>query len=317
MEDIREFLRSMYGIGNRRPPNGFPRPREDEIDLDEEGDEVPWEGDTMFGGLFSHLSRDIEQMHRQMEEMFQHFDVEFPPDASDLRNPELPANPRDDMLKEPDSNPNVSPDGQDSPSHEFHGVIPGFHHPPSFFGEFFSRPNPRMVEPSEKKDKELDGIDDKEEIARLFNPNSTPPRSHGNPMMPHSRSFSSGRSVSVSTSVGPNGQLEERKTVRDSSGEEEVTVTRKLGNQSYSTTTKIDRNGVQEKVENFTNMDEKDVSDFNERWSNNNSRPRDGLSGPVRPDAMLKSPHIPHDSDKDTKFTSLLKNMFDWLKPKD
>ena len=44
--------------------------------------------------------------------------------------------------------------------------------------------------------------------------------------------------------------------VRDSQGREQTTITRSLGDQSHSVTTKIGEDGKQEKHETFTNMAE-------------------------------------------------------------
>lgn len=51
-------------------------------------------------------------------------------------------------------------------------------------------------------------------------------------------------------------RVEQRKTVRDGEGNEEVTVTRSIGDQSHSVTIKKDKSGVEEKIENFNNIDD-------------------------------------------------------------
>ncbi|XP_021360602.1 HCLS1-associated protein X-1-like isoform X2 [Mizuhopecten yessoensis] len=279
------------------------------VDTDNEDDEVPW-GDGRSGHLFggnvlSHFMRDMEQMNREMANMFQSFEIGFPSEHSG--NPQLPSNPRDDMLKKPDSTPEESGNDRGPPDPGQRAMGPGFQRPAPFFGGFFSPPRPGLPAPSERIDSD--------------NPQTG---QHDNSWMPHMRSFTSGRSVSVSTSIGPNGQVEERRTVRDSEGGEEVTITRKQGSQAHSVITKTDKSGVQEKIENFTNMNENDISDFNNRWNNKNEQ-RD-FSAPSEPNSLLKSsaqpclpqlcPPEPHDSDKDTVLTSRLKRLFEWMKPK-
>lgn len=50
--------------------------------------------------------------------------------------------------------------------------------------------------------------------------------------------------------------MEQKKTVRDSSGREETTVTRTMGDKSHTVTTRVDQSGIPETVETFTNIDE-------------------------------------------------------------
>lgn len=45
--------------------------------------------------------------------------------------------------------------------------------------------------------------------------------------------------------------------MRDGEGNEEVTVTRSIGDQSHSVTIKKDKSGVEEKIENFNNIDDR------------------------------------------------------------
>ncbi|XP_033749851.1 uncharacterized protein LOC117334370 isoform X2 [Pecten maximus] len=303
MGDINDFFRSVFGLGSQRPPEGH-HPREGTfiIDTEDDEDEVPW-GDIrsghFFGGnIFSQFQRDMEQMQQEMADMFQGLEIGFSSEYP--RNPQLPSNPRDDMLKKPDSTPEDSRQDRVQPDIGQRRMGPGFPQPPSFFGGIFSLPRQGLPGPAEQNDNELA-------------PNAPDAGRYGDPGMPHIRSFSSGRSVSVSTSIGPNG-IEERRTVRDSQGGEEVTVTRKQGSQAHSITTKTDKNGVQEKIENFTNMNENDLSDFNYKWSNKTEQST--YSAPSQPNSLLKSQPQPYDSDKDTVLTARLKRFFEWLKPK-
>ncbi|XP_069137716.1 HCLS1-associated protein X-1-like [Argopecten irradians] len=308
MSDIHDLFRAMFRLGGNRPPDGHHIPKDGTFiifDSEDSENEVPWgqgSGHTFGGNIFAQFQQDMEQMHREMAEMFQGFDMGSASDHP--RSPQLPANPRDDMLKKPDSVPEQS--SQLDPSQP--GVRPrmtgqlGFPQPPSFFRGIFSpsRPGlPGLPGPGENTDNEL-------------KPNL--PAASGHSTMPNTNTFFSGRSVSVSTSIGPNGHVEERRTVRDSQGGEEVTITRKQGNQTHSVTTKTDTNGVQEKIENFTNMNESDLSDFNSKWGRKEEQI--DYSAPSQPDSLLKSQPQFSDDNKDTVLTSRLKRFFDWLKPK-
>lgn len=48
-------------------------------------------------------------------------------------------------------------------------------------------------------------------------------------------------------------------TTHDQEGNEERTVTHKLGDKEYSVTTRVDKNGKQETIENLINMDENEI----------------------------------------------------------
>lgn len=49
--------------------------------------------------------------------------------------------------------------------------------------------------------------------------------------------------------------MEYHSTVRDSNGNEEVTVTKQIGDEKYSVTTRTDSAGEKQQIENFVNME--------------------------------------------------------------
>lgn len=49
--------------------------------------------------------------------------------------------------------------------------------------------------------------------------------------------------------------MEHHSTVRDSEGNEEVTVTKQVGDERYSVTTRIDSTGKKQEIENFVNIE--------------------------------------------------------------
>ncbi|GCC40980.1 hypothetical protein chiPu_0024790, partial [Chiloscyllium punctatum] len=65
------------------------------------------------------------------------------------------------------------------------------------------------------------------------------------------------KSVSVSKVVLPDGNVEERRVTRDAEGNEETTVTRAQGKQSYTTVTRRDAQGKEERTEEMVNMDDR------------------------------------------------------------
>lgn len=94
-----------------------------------------------------------------------------------------------------------------------------------------------------------------------------PPRNHYQP--PGGRMW--GSSMSVTRIQGADGKVEERRTTQDFSGNQSTTVTRQLGDQSYSTTIKSNKTGgVQEEIEEFNNMGEADLDEFQKKWDRRN-----------------------------------------------
>lgn len=75
------------------------------------------------------------------------------------------------------------------------------------------------------------------------------------------RSFQSfGQSMSTRIVQLPDGTVEQHKTVRDSEGNEEITVTRQIGDKKYTVVTKKDKTGAETKIEDLYNMDESEFA---------------------------------------------------------
>ncbi|XP_074837325.1 HCLS1-associated protein X-1 isoform X2 [Carettochelys insculpta] len=120
---------------------------------------------------------------------------------------------RDSMLKYPDSHqPRHSPEGS-GPGRDQGDtaglVVPGTRPWWPFAGLGEMRPAP----PSAREDKDLDSQVSSEGLETVLRPGQ--PKAH-----------SYFRSVSVTTVTGPDGTVEERRTVQDSQGRRETTITR-------------------------------------------------------------------------------------------
>lgn len=61
--------------------------------------------------------------------------------------------------------------------------------------------------------------------------------------------------------------VEIHKTTRDSQGNEETTITRQMGDKQYTVTTRRDKSGKEERIEDMVNMDEKDIDGFLGIWN--------------------------------------------------
>ncbi|KAM9514898.1 LOW QUALITY PROTEIN: HCLS1-associated protein X-1 [Guaruba guarouba] len=73
------------------------------------------------------------------------------------------------------------------------------------------------------------------------------------------------QSVSVTKVTLPDGAVEERRTVQDSQGRRETTVTRRKGDQAFITTTKEDRQSKDYREE-VVNMDDRELAQFTGTW---------------------------------------------------
>lgn len=62
------------------------------------------------------------------------------------------------------------------------------------------------------------------------------------------------------------GTVEHHRTVRDSQGNEEITVTQQIGDKRYSVTTRIDSRGEKQQTENFVNIEKDDLDTFKKEW---------------------------------------------------
>lgn len=229
-------------------------------------------------------------MTREMEDMFKQFGaVEFFPGIQQPDSSKIPQNPRDHMLKDSE--------GNDSK--------PSVIQPHKFWSPFRGPFSSRLPIAGKKEDKDLDGKLEVDDVAKLFDKSSSQLETITQP-----RIFSSRQSISVSTFRGPDGSLEQKRTVRNSDGTEETTITRSKGEQSHTVTIKRDKAGIEEKIENFNNMDESDVRDFNKSWNSPHQQPTLPYS-----DQLLKDKDNQvntHNSDE-----SLFNKFFgSWLKPK-
>lgn len=77
---------------------------------------------------------------------------------------------------------------------------------------------------------------------------------------PQSETRFFGQSVQYKTVRNSDGSVEIQKIVRDNSGNEERTITRKFGDKEHTVIIKKDKDGREERTENFINMDSNDGS---------------------------------------------------------
>lgn len=320
--DSREFIRRFLGF-----PRNPSRPHFDE-DFVSEGNANRDDGFSLFfgdrssglEGMFEHFHgdmwRQMDALHRQMEEMMTGFGtIDF---HSSVELPQLPApspndpgqheekkvfswnfgptpffrqtekkSPRDFMLKEGTdsdltSRPALSPSPRKGRNAELGSVVP------------FNIPGSQNT-----GDTDLDGKISEEKLLQLIKQ----PTQIISPSKDQPGVFSAKKSVSVSTFRAPDNKIEHKRTVRDSSGREENTITRTIGDKSYTVTTVTEKDGSQHQHEAFRNMDETEVSKFEDEW--NRKKPIHSISSA---EPML-SPKVGPLLDLDEK--SLFSRLFD------
>ncbi|XP_064588701.1 HCLS1-associated protein X-1 [Zonotrichia leucophrys gambelii] len=146
---------------------------------------------------------------------------------------------RDSMLKQPDSPPASAAPGSSGdlarPWRPFLGLEDAPRAPPAL-----------------KEDQDLDSQVSSAGLGTILRPDE--PRSH-----------SYFQSVSVTTVTLPDGAVEERRTVQDSQGRRETTVTRRRGDQAFISTTR-EHGQSKDYREEVLNMDDRELAQFAGTW---------------------------------------------------
>ncbi|XP_054148754.1 HCLS1-associated protein X-1 [Melozone crissalis] len=157
---------------------------------------------------------------------------------------------RDSMLKQPDSPPASAAPGSSGdrarPWRPFLGLEDAPRAPPAL-----------------KEDQDLDSQVSSAGLGTILRPDE--PRSH-----------SYFQSVSVTTVTLPDGGVEERRTVQDSQGRRETTVTRRRGDQAFISTTREDGQGKDYREE-VLNMDDRELAQFAGTWPQHEELPAANL----------------------------------------
>ncbi|XP_044752480.1 uncharacterized protein LOC123312226 [Coccinella septempunctata] len=81
-----------------------------------------------------------------------------------------------------------------------------------------------------------------------------------------------GKSISTKTVMNPDGSMEIHKTIHDNQGNQETTITKRIGDKEHTIIKRIDASGKEEVIENFVNIQQKDASNvvplpYSNPWS--------------------------------------------------
>jgi hypothetical protein len=329
--DSRDIFRRFFGFPNRHP-SSFGDFDEEIRNNGRDGERFDIffdDGSRGLEGMFEHFHgdmwRQMESLHRQMEDLFKGFGaVDFPsssdqphlrpldPDGegmhgsddkmlfwSSIPNPFFgrseKRSPRDYMLKD-NAEDDIRPRGPALPAPSIVDKRP----------KLDPGPDRRAASSQSKRDTDLDGKISEDKILEMIKEPTKELLPVGKPLvelLPNH--FSSRKSISVMTVTGADNKVEHKRTMKDSSGKEESTVTRSIGDKSYSVTTVTNKDGTQQKHETFTNMDESDVSKFEEQWA----RKRQPSTGSQLAEAILPQWNLPAIDSQDR---NLYSKLFGW-----
>lgn len=272
---VYDLFRGFFGVPGRRDPffGSIAHDEDEEEEDDEEGRAYPFgsrapEGFGFSfgpGGSFFHGSLGFEEVFQDFNKLFTDIDKwaaspielpsagEYPVDRGRGRSL------RDSMLKEPDSDPPKSSEGSLHPEAK---DIPGFRSPERRtpwrpFGriEDFWKAPPHTGKDAALEDQDLDSQVSSEGLDTVLRPSK-----------PETKSYF--KSVSVTKVMGPDGTIEEHRTVKDSHGTVETIVTRRKGNQVFERTSITDEEGEEKVSEKMINKDDRDLEQFTDILKN-------------------------------------------------
>ncbi|XP_069796471.1 HCLS1-associated protein X-1 [Narcine bancroftii] len=207
-----------------------------------------------FGDGFSRIFRDMDDLFKGIGSwdvpmgQFEFPDVDAHPGYGGGEDGAKGHSPRDWMLKRPEGDP-PNPSGEE-------GRGPHSRSPSRKFKDIWETLQERQ---DVKKDQDLDSKVTSEGLENALKPRE-----------PQIKSYY--KSVSISKIVRPDGTVEERRTSRDGQGNEETTVTRIQGEQSYTTMTRRNAQGQEEQTEEMVNVDDGDPQRFEDAWDRQERR---------------------------------------------
>ncbi|KQK76065.1 HCLS1-associated protein X-1 [Amazona aestiva] len=171
----------------------------------------------------------------------------------------LPSGEQEERLRPPA--PAVPGPGEGRPLRDSMLKCPESPAPSQPWSPFLGLDGAPLAPPGLKADQDLDSQVSSTGLGTILRPDE--PKAH-----------SYFQSVSVTKVTLPDGAVEERRTVQDSQGRRETTVTRRRGDQAFITTTKEDGQSKDYREE-VVNMDDRELAQFASTWL-----PQDNLHPP-------------------------------------
>ncbi|XP_063229771.1 HCLS1-associated protein X-1-like isoform X2 [Bacillus rossius redtenbacheri] len=240
-------------LNDNEPVNKFRKPWEDDDEDDDDG--LDYRAPAPFGfRVFSNpveIHRFFEHQMNEMLKMFQGLD------GSPIFSQEGSMFGHDDpMFGMPALPPPFAPEGSD-----VEGGKPGAGRS---LRDLYLKPGydarPGLRARRDRRDSDLDDRIKNGELGPIIEslPGSSDPQPGGH---------KSGRYRSIITfsTTRPDGGVEERRTIDNGNGKEE-TITRRIGDKTYSVTTTTDSNGIQTRTERLINVDKDNLNDFEKNW---------------------------------------------------
>ncbi|XP_029436019.1 HCLS1-associated protein X-1 isoform X2 [Rhinatrema bivittatum] len=265
---VYDLFKGFIGLPRRRDPffGGIILNDEEEDDNEEDGAEGSGYSfgsrppqDFAFGFSYGpgrahfHDYFGFEEFFRDFNELFRDLpSIEAPPSAADSASDKKGQSIRDSMLKYPDSHlPQLEePLGSQGEPHEQQDRWEPFS---SFEDTWKIFPNPGYKKT--KQDEDLDSQVSSQGLDDILKAEEPRPRSYF-------------QSISVTKVIGADGCIEEHRTVQDSQGNKETTITRRNGTQTLITSTK-NQQGKEQPTENMMNMEDRNLTQFIDGWKQN------------------------------------------------
>ncbi|XP_012255038.2 HCLS1-associated protein X-1-like [Athalia rosae] len=243
------FFRDIFGFGRREPPNyGFEdqSQHKDEFrnpiwqtdeDEDDDNDDFRHPGVGNFGsGRFNVYTDPFEitrYFETQMDSMLKNF---FGFSHEGIMSPF--GNPSEDRLQHPLP---IEPPRQSNLRDEV--LKPGYE---------TLEPQNHLPPEKQKLDIDLDGRITSDELSKVWKDPSSLQSTDSYANTPRQRPFvfhSFGQSVSTKIIRKPDGTIEQYRTVKDSNGNEETTITHQIGDKTRTVIIKKDKNGEKSETE--------------------------------------------------------------------
>ncbi|RNA26253.1 accessory gland [Brachionus plicatilis] len=248
------------------------------------------ENDDFFHSFFHH---DFDQMFRDMENFMN--SVNFPV-MSNIGYIESPQIDEPDFGKTGHEKPEnlrnmfLKPLEEDSTQAGIVGNKPQFQR--SLYDNFFFEPSNVNYDQSEPP-KDINKYFKRDSSHKDFD-------SSLKPVFTSPTVITSGQSCSIRRIQRPDGSIEEIKTVRNSDGIEEKTVTRMIGDKIHSVVEKKSNKGIDETEEIFQNFDK--IDEFNKMWENFPTNKKYDENSNV------------NKNDSQTQPSGLISKLFSWFK---
>lgn len=306
-----EYFKQLFNLNRKENigPNEIPRDIEDDILTSRRNQHPHVDTDISLSthdhqnnteSEFNRMFREFENIFRGMfseQPSIRYKFLEYHDKEKDENTSDEPKSLRERMLGGGDEGSDaieeiITPFNEAPDRHE--NNILGFGPPNSIFGHFFNFPfgHNQYHPPQEDRDLDEDVTSGKQSLDDILQNDRTEHARDDtffHPFLwdgldPGDKKGGDFRGAfkysTITKKYNPDGSVEIHSSKKDSSGNEETTVSRTLGDQTHTVINKTSKNGEQETKEDFVNMHENELKQFDDKWKSNQESPRSKLLVP-------------------------------------